>query len=43
MGNDFQYTSDGNEYEIVSLGKDGESGGEDADADISSNDLKAEE
>ena len=42
-GNDFQYTSDGNEYEIVSLGKDGESGGEDADADISSNDLKAEE
>ena len=41
-GNEFQYTSDGNDFELVSLGKDGESGGEDANADISSKDLKAE-
>lgn len=39
-GNDFQYfspgTSSGNPYELVSLGKDGESGGDDAAADIQS-------
>ena len=39
-GNDFQYFSPGHSssapYEIVSLGKDGEHGGEGADADIQS-------
>lgn len=39
-GNDFQYASPGTNssapYELVSLGKDGESGGEDVDADIQS-------
>jgi general secretion pathway protein G len=37
-GNPFQYYSPGthgkNAYEIISLGKDGKEGGEDADADI---------
>ena len=42
-GNEFQYTSDGSTYEIVSLGKDGESGGDDAGADISSEDASADE
>ena len=37
-GNDYQYTSDGTTYEIVSLGKGGEPGGEEAQTDISSND-----
>jgi len=39
-GNDFQYFSpgsrSGNEYELISLGKDGAEGGEDANADIQS-------
>jgi general secretion pathway protein G len=38
-GNAFQYTSPGRNgasYEIISLGKDGKDGGEDANADISS-------
>ena len=39
-GNDLQYyspgTHGGNDYEIVSLGKDGKEGGEDANADIQS-------
>jgi general secretion pathway protein G len=38
-GNAFQYRSPGNgsaAYEIISLGKDGREGGEDANADISS-------
>ena len=39
-GQDFQYFSPGSSssapYEVISLGKDGESGGEDANADIQS-------
>jgi len=39
-GNPFQYYSPGTrsdaDYEVISLGKDGEEGGEDADADINS-------
>lgn len=39
-GNEFQYYSPGthgeNDYEIISLGKDGAEGGDDADADIKS-------
>jgi len=42
-GNPFQYTSDGTTYEIVSLGKDGEQGGEDAGIDISNKDSEAAE
>ena len=42
-GNGYQYTSDGTVYEIVSLGKDGEEGGEDAGADISSSDSEVAE
>ncbi len=46
-GNDFQYFSPGthgeNEYEIISLGRDGKEGGEDADADIHSWNLDEEE
>jgi general secretion pathway protein G len=45
--NEFQYFSPGShgdaEYEIVSLGKDGKEGGEDADADIQSWNLEGEE
>jgi general secretion pathway protein G len=38
--NDFEYESDGKRYEIISLGSDGEEGGEDEfDKDISSKDL----
>lgn len=37
--NDFLYMSDGNEYEIKSLGKDLVEGGVDYDADISSKEL----
>jgi general secretion pathway protein G len=36
--NKFVYTSDGNDYEIMSLGADGMEGGTELDADISSND-----
>ena len=36
--NEFVYTSDGNDYEIMSLGADGMEGGTELDADISSND-----
>jgi general secretion pathway protein G len=39
FGNDFIYTSDGNKYEIKSLGNDGKEGGEGLDKDISSADL----
>jgi general secretion pathway protein G len=46
-GNEFQYFSPGthgeNEYEIVSLGRDGKEGGEDADADVLSWNLDDEE
>ena len=42
-GNAYQYTSDGTDYEIVSLGKDGAQGGEDVNADISSKDDQAAE
>ena len=37
--NDFIYESDGRKYTIISLGVDGIEGGEDFDADISSEDL----
>ncbi len=44
-GNEFQYFSPGtngdHDYEIVSLGKDGQEGGEDANADIKSWELRA--
>lgn len=36
---DFKYTSDGNEYEIKSLGADRQEGGADNSTDISSKDL----
>ncbi|MBN1336859.1 MAG: type II secretion system major pseudopilin GspG [Deltaproteobacteria bacterium] len=46
-GNEFQYFSPGthgdHEYEIISLGRDGKEGGEDADADILSWALDEEE
>ena len=46
-GNEFQYFSPGshgnNDYEIVSLGKDGKEGGDDASADIQSWNLDGEE
>ncbi len=46
-GNEFQYFSPGthgnNDYEIVSLGKDGKEGGDDADADIQSWNLDGDE
>ena len=35
----FLYESDGNSYEIISLGNDGKEGGEGIDKDISSSDL----
>lgn len=34
-GNDYQYSSDGSEYTLMSFGGDGRAGGEDNDADIS--------
>jgi len=37
--NDFLFTSDGNKYEIKSLGANGQEGGEGINKDISSNDL----
>jgi len=37
--NDFVFTSDGNKYEIKSLGANGQEGGEGINKDISSNDL----
>lgn len=44
-GNEFQYFSPGtngdHDYEIVSLGKDGQEGGEDSNADIKSWELRA--
>lgn len=39
FGFEFEYTSDGNNYEIISRGSDGVEGGEGNNADISSNDL----
>jgi general secretion pathway protein G len=39
FGNDFVYESDGNRYKMISLGNDGQAGGSDLDADISSDDL----
>ena len=36
---DYQYDSDGREYEILSLGSDGVKGGTETDADISSKDF----
>lgn len=46
-GGEFQYYSPGSNssaaYEIISLGKDGQEGGEDSDADIKSWDLDGEE
>jgi len=38
-GNEFVYFNEKNDYEIISLGADGEEGGEDDAADISSKDL----
>ena len=38
-GNPFRYTSDGNDYEIISMGADGVEGGSELDADISSSQL----
>lgn len=37
--NEYIYESDGRSYTIISLGKDGEEGGEEFDADINSKDL----
>lgn len=37
-GNDFQYFSDGNTYELKSLGNDDKEGGEGSDKDISNKD-----
>jgi general secretion pathway protein G len=39
FGNDFLYESDGNRYKLTSLGNDGQAGGADLDADITSDDL----
>jgi len=39
FGNDFVYTSNGRQYEIISLGSDDQKGGDEIDADISSNKL----
>lgn len=39
FGHDFVYVSDGRDYTIISLGKDGQEGGSELDADISSKDL----
>ena len=36
FGNDFLYVSDGREYEIISLGRDAQEGGEGWDKDVSS-------
>ncbi len=38
-GNEFQYTSDGKDYEIMSYGADGEEGGTEENSDLSSKDL----
>ncbi|MDH4120927.1 MAG: type II secretion system major pseudopilin GspG [Deltaproteobacteria bacterium] len=38
-GNDFIYTSDGNTFQIISYGKDGQPGGAELDADITSDKL----
>jgi general secretion pathway protein G len=38
-GNDFIYRSNGARYELISLGADGEAGGEGADADLYSTEL----
>ena len=38
-GNEFIYLSNGERYELISLGADGEPGGEDIDADIKSSEL----
>ena len=37
-GRDYLYVSEGNEYQIISLGRDGAEGGEEYDADITSDD-----
>ena len=39
--NEFIYSSDGNKYELKSLGNDSKEGGENFDKDISSDDLDA--
>ena len=36
FGNPFSYISDANTFEVISLGKDGQEGGEGVDADLSS-------
>ena len=45
-GNDFQYfspgTHSGNDYELISMGKDGQEGGDGANADINSWELNGE-
>ena len=40
-GNDYKYSSDGSDFEIVCLGADGAAGGTDVASDISSKDLGA--
>lgn len=37
--NDFIYTSDGRNYELISLGNDGKEGGDGPDRDVNSKDL----
>ncbi|MBI3535396.1 MAG: type II secretion system protein GspG, partial [Deltaproteobacteria bacterium] len=37
-GNDFRYISDGNKYTLVSLGSDGQEGGDGVNKDISTDD-----
>ena len=37
-GRDYLYVSEGSDYQIISLGRDGAEGGEDYDADITSDD-----
>jgi general secretion pathway protein G len=39
-GNEYQYVKEGDSFNLISLGKDGEQGGEDAGADISYNDIE---
>ncbi len=41
-GNDYYYTSDGQEYTLMCLGADGEVGGEGENADIDARDISAE-
>ena len=39
FANDFLYTSDGNKFQIISLGNDGKEGGEGIDKDIKSDEI----